>query len=274
MRETRMSEDTPVILDCGQGWLAAEKPADVSVHNQPGQDLCSLLASRIEADRILAKALGWEGSLGLQPVHRLDKATSGVMLLACQPETLRFLAAQFSARQIHKRYRALVHGRLENPKDSAGWLNWQWPLSREAGGRRDPAGSKPRKVCLTRYRTLALSVHYSMLECEPVTGRRHQIRRHACLAGHPVVGDGRYGSRRAQRFLQTRCGFHRLALHAAELTFTAPGDGRPRTVKSATLPPAMALLFQADQPDRALENRSPRTSRNITPVCRPDKPTK
>ncbi len=233
------------ILAVGQGWIAVEKPAAISVHNDPGNDLTSILAVRIRGMPPPYPELRFDPDYGLHAVHRLDRDTSGVMLMAAAPETFHHLARQFQDRTVRKRYLAVLHGPVTAAGDSGEAL-WEWPLTKAAGGRRDPQGKGARKSCRTQLRILRSTPHYALIECEPLTGRQHQIRRHAKLAGHPVVGDGRYGSPRSLRFLQTRCGFHRLGLHADALTVVLPGEPEPTTLRSAGMPPEMARLLDQD----------------------------
>ncbi len=243
--KSTQKHEIPIIVG-GKGWLVVEKPAGLSVHNEPGKDLRSLLAARISASRKLRDRIGISGEVGLHPVHRLDRDTSGVILLAHDPETLHHFAAQFESGSAAKRYTAILHGQASRPRGQDEWGLWKWPLTKGAGGRRDPRGKGPKKNCRTRYRILGASAHYSLVECELLTGRKHQIRRHAKLAGHPVVGDRRYGSKRAVTFLETNRGFKRLGLHASALTILPPGEINPMTVRSPELPHAMQRLFDMD----------------------------
>jgi RluA family pseudouridine synthase len=234
------------LIATGIGWLAVNKPWGMSVHNAPGRDLCSQMDRRLQRDPALGQRLRRDPDFGVHPVHRLDRETSGVILLACRRDTLGALAGQFQAGGVTKRYHAMVHGGLAPAESKEGWGLWQRPLSRNAGGRSNPAGTPPRKPCRTRYRIVARSDHYTLLACEPVTGRKHQIRRHAKLAGHPVVGDKRYGSRRSCDFLSKKRDFHRLGLHAAAITFSPPEKGQPVTVAAETLPGEMTRLLEDD----------------------------
>jgi len=231
------------ILAAGTGWLAVDKPAGISVHNAPGTDLVSLVQARIAADDGLTGQLACGLDCQVKAAHRLDQDTSGIVILACLDHALQWIAGQFQQGKVNKHYLALVHG-LIVPTDTPD--RWSWPLSRQAGGRKDPAGPNPRIACTTGYRVLDHSRHYTLLSCEPVTGRRHQIRRHACLAGHPVVGDRRYGPQRALGYL-ARIGYTGLALHARSLTFMPPDRDEPITVATAGLPTAMRQLLDADR---------------------------
>lgn len=234
------------VLASGCGWLAVDKPAGMSVHNDPGGDVCTLCAARLAADNALAARIKPVPDFGVHAVHRLDRDTSGVVLLAASRDALRHLAAQFQQKTVSKRYVALLHGIIVAPP-SLPWGIWHWPLTKTAGGRNDPAGRGQRKACQTRFRVLATSRHYTQVECAPETGRRHQIRRHAKLAGHPVVGDRRYGSRRSLAYLQNECGFERLGLHARSLSFLPPDGDQTLTVQASEMPTEFTRLLETDK---------------------------
>ena len=168
------------------------------------------------------------------------------MLLAVNREMFAFFSGQFESRTVVKEYLAILHGHLENPDDDGLWGTWNWPLAKSAGGRKNPAGSAKRLPCETQYRVLGHSRHYSMVQLSINTGRTHQIRRHAKLSGHSVVGDQRYGSVRALNYLKKNTNFRRLALHAQSLTVcTAPGH-EPRTIKTPETPASMTALYDDD----------------------------
>ena len=239
--EKTMVNAAPIaIVEQGPSWLVVEKPCGMSVHNDPGSDLCSMIAGAMKAGRVGSTALK---NPRIHPVHRLDRDTSGLVILATDAATCAFLSAQFVDRQVGKTYLVLVHGA---PSDaSAG--EWTWPLTDRAGGRKDPAGRGKRLACTTRWRMVAQSGHYALLECDLLSGRKHQIRRHARLSGHAVVGDRRYGSTRSVRFLADRCGFNRLGLHAHALSIRLPGSPHKTTFSSGGLPQAMQALLESDR---------------------------
>ena len=232
------------VVGSGPGWLVVEKPCGMSIHNEPGYDLRSVVQDGLRQ--------GCVPGLGRPPVtvhavHRLDRDTSGIVLLAADPDRLSFFGDQFAAREVRKRYFALVHGRMDNGTDDRFRMAWTWPLTTAAGGRKDPRGNGPRLPCMTRWRTRERSDHFTLIECQPETGRKHQIRRHAKLAGHPVAGDRRYGSARSRDYLWRHFKFNRLGLHAHSLTIRVPGQTQPVTFCSAGLPPAMRRLLDADR---------------------------
>jgi 23S rRNA-/tRNA-specific pseudouridylate synthase len=245
MKKQSSKQNFIPILASGKGWLAVDKPAGMSVHNDPGVDLGSLLAVRLQTDAVLQAATGLSGKGRLDAVHRLDRETSGVILMAGDRFVFSHFAAQFEARSVKKIYAVILHGHLSAADSAEKRHAWKWPLTKTPGGRKNPGGRGPKKACATLVRVLDHSKHYTLAECQLLTGRKHQIRRHAKLAGHPVVGDPRYGSKRALDFLQSQHNFKRLALHATHLEIQLP-DGSPVTIHSPELPGEMRRLFTGD----------------------------
>ena len=232
------------VVSSGPGWLVVEKPFGMSIHNDPGSDLCSVVQEGLMR--------GWVPGIPrpiktVHAVHRLDRDTSGIVLLAVDPERLSFFGAQFATRGVVKRYFALIHGKPGNRAAKDSWGHWTWPLTAAAGGRNNPMGKGKRIPCATRWRIRERSLHFTLIECRPQTGRKHQIRRHAKLAGHPVVGDRRYGSPRSLAYLSRHFTFDRLGLHAHALTLRVPENSQPVTFRSGGLPQAMRRLLDADQ---------------------------
>ena len=212
------------ILYLPKGWLALDTPSGLSVHNDPGNDLVSHIHTRICSDSSLAARIETQPSFRVHPVHRLDKETSGVILLATDNDVLRRLSEMFMLGRIKKKYLALVHGNF-NPESTPSENHiWDFPLSKTAGGRNNPAGKGKRVNCKTRYRVNQQRLHYSLLEIELLTGRKHQIRRHAKLSRHPVTGDTRYGSKKSVTYLRNTLSYERLGLHCKSLEFIPPGQ--------------------------------------------------
>lgn len=233
------------VLALGKGWLAVDKPPGMTVHNEAGRDLCSIASAFIHEEPALQGQIAMDPGFGLHPVHRLDRETSGILLLAAKREVFRFFSKQFECRRARKHYLALLHGRLEmEGNEESG--TWGWPLAKTAGGRHDPQGAEPRQASRTRYRVLGHSAHYTLVEIELLSGRTHQIRRHAKLSGHPVVGDSRYGSKRAISYLRQTHGFDRLALHAHRLTLRLPDRQKPKVLETHALPAPIRDLFVND----------------------------
>jgi RluA family pseudouridine synthase len=175
----------------------------------------------------LASAYGGK----LYVVHRLDKEVSGVILFARNADAHRQLNRQFEQRAVAKRYLALVHGVVEAPA-----MSINLPL-REFGSGRMGVDLRRGKASATEVQVLRQLPGYTLLEVSPLTGRRHQIRVHLYGAGHPVVGDRRYGEPAVQQ------GFPRLMLHALALTVALPATGA--VTIGAPVPPSFQALVDA-----------------------------
>ena len=191
-----------VILFEDSDFLAANKPEGLASIPESDRDKESLLA-QLELER----------GAKLYIVHRLDKEVSGVILFAKTPAMHRYLNDQFSARQVHKTYLALVHGVIE-PDEGVIDL----PL-REFGSGRMGVDSQRGKPSVTAYQVIRRCDPYTLLSLHPLTGRRHQLRVHLYSTGHPIVGDLRYGDRTVQ------AGYPRLMLHAQTISLPLPSDG-------------------------------------------------
>lgn len=159
-------------------------------------------------------------------VHRLDRATSGLLICAKTPAALTWLQKQFSQRRAKKTYYAIIEGTLDPPEaliDRPIGRNPKAP----ATFRVDPNGKPAR----TEYYVIRSNERYSLLELRPETGRTHQLRVHLASLGHPIVGDPVYAGKPAER----------MYLHAAKLELTAPSH--ERKVFEAPLPEAFAELI-------------------------------
>jgi tRNA pseudouridine65 synthase len=166
------------------------------------------------------------------PVHRLDKPTSGVLLFALSPEIARRLTAAFSDKRVEKRYLAVVRGYAE----SAGRIDHPLQEKPDKMTDRRARRDKPPQPAVTEYRrlgTLELPVRidrypssrYSLVEARPLSGRKHQIRRHFKHLSHPVIGDSRYGKSKHNRLFAERFGCRRLLLAATHLSLEHPVTG-------------------------------------------------
>lgn len=161
-------------------------------------------------------------------VHRLDRGTSGIVVFALDRDEHRRLSMAFEARGVRKAYLALVLGHVEPPSGEV-----DQPLRTFGSGR---VGADPRgKPARTRYALRERLATADLLDVEPETGRRHQIRAHFYLLGHPILGDPRYGADRPVG------GAPRLMLHATELVLPAL-DGEPLTLRAEPGPDFEAIL--------------------------------
>jgi 23S rRNA pseudouridine1911/1915/1917 synthase len=176
---------------------------------------------------------GVGGALRPGIVHRLDKDTSGLLIVAKTEAALRALQAAIKAREVRREYLALVHGRVAVAEGTI-----EAPIARHPRHRRRMAVVARGRGAVTRYRVRDRFASATLVEASLQTGRTHQIRVHFAHLGHPVVGDPVYG-RRGERW-----GMRRQALHAFRLTFTHPGTGALIAVE-APLPQDMANALDA-----------------------------
>jgi 23S rRNA pseudouridine1911/1915/1917 synthase len=145
-------------------------------------------------------------------VHRLDKETSGLMVVARSQVAYMELQRQFKLRTVEKIYLGLVWGKITKLKGTI-----EWPVGRHVkhGERMSVKTKKPRSA-ETRFKVLRRFQRYTLLEIKPITGRTHQIRVHFATSGHPIVGDTRYGKKKSKGHIP------RLFLHAHRLSFFHP----------------------------------------------------
>jgi len=157
-------------------------------------------------------------------VHRLDKDTSGILLLAKNDEDLKFFQKQFKERKVKKKYLALVSGNLKNEKGKIETLIGRSPknrLKQKIYLPFEPA-ALGKRTAITEYRVLKRFKEYTLVEVEPKTGRHHQIRCHFAYLGHPLAGDKIYGFKNQP----VPEGLKRHFLHATYLKIKLP-DGTP-----------------------------------------------
>jgi 23S rRNA pseudouridine1911/1915/1917 synthase len=224
------AEDLPLeIVYEDDDLVVVNKPAGMVVHVGSGVKSGTLVNALLHHIGTLAPAAG-----ELRPgiVHRLDRMTSGLVLVAKNDKAHRNLSDQFKNREVHKTYLALVHGRM----------------ARDHGAISDPVGRDPRRrirmrtsgigarSAHTEYRVLRRFPHFTLVEARPLTGRTHQIRVHLASIGHPVVGDTMYGAPAKLTIggNQEKT-LDRNFLHAAAIRFRHPGSGQE-------------LLFEAPSP--------------------------
>lgn len=206
------------VLHLGPGLVAIDKPAGLLVHPS------SLDAhEKVTAVQLLRAQLGED----VRPLHRLDKATSGVLLFARGARAAREWRLAFESGQVRKRYFALVRGW----PPASGSIDYA--LARDP---EEPSTGQPRLEALTHFRRLACfewpfsvdghhpTSRYALMSVEPVTGRRQQIRRHFKHIAHPLVGDTTHGKGAHNRAVAAWLGISRLWLHATELDLEGPQE--------------------------------------------------
>jgi 23S rRNA pseudouridine1911/1915/1917 synthase len=200
--------------------LVVDKPAGLAVHPSPGHERHTLVNAVLAHCPELSGA-GGEGRPGI--VHRLDKDTSGLIIVAKNDETHLALAKQLKEREVGKVYVALVEG---VPAQAEGVIDA--PLGRHPVQRKRQAVVTGGREARTHYRVVREVDGYALLEVRPETGRTHQIRVHLAAIGHPVAGDALYGRRsRSDRLkpVPRNSRVPRQFLHAAKLSFRHPRTG-------------------------------------------------
>jgi 23S rRNA-/tRNA-specific pseudouridylate synthase len=228
------------VLGVGSGWIGFDKPCGIASHaTDRAEDDALLLAKRLlESESDLARKSGWDGFVSC--AHRLDRETSGVLLVvtrkSCATELQEAFAPEKKATQ--KFYRAILRGRL---KENSG--TWAYPISDKSEGRDQPQGkSADRKAAETLFKVTQSGEHLTEVEIELRTGRQHQIRKHAALAGHAVVGDLRYSDKKYVAMIARRFNVERLFLHAEKLELMS---SEFKIQLNAPLPKEFSILFGA-----------------------------
>ena len=240
------AREFPVVFE-DEAFLAIDKPAGVAVHG--GSGVSFGVIEQLRQARPQARLL--------ELVHRLDRETSGLLLIAKKKSALKALQDQFRERETGKTYLALVKG--------------QWPANRKVldqplhkyllpdgerrvrvTGKDDPDGMRSITLVKVAQRIpapagLAFEAGFSLLEVTIKTGRTHQIRVHLSHAGHPIVGDDKYGDFELNRQL-ARLGFKRMFLHAWRLQLTHPVSGAAMQLQTE-LPPELRRWIPDGKPD-------------------------
>ena len=234
------AREFPILME-DEAMMAIDKPAGVAVHGGSGVSF-----GVIEQLRRARPA-----SANLELVHRLDRETSGVLLVAKKRSALKNLQDQFRDRETGKTYLALVLGLWPSNKKVIDSPLFKYTVETGVGegerrvkvvGKDDPNGM--RSITLVRVaRTVG---PYTLLEVTIKTGRTHQIRVHLASQGHPIAGDDKYGDFEQNKLLQ-KMGLKRMFLHAWQLKFQHPQSGRLTTLQ-APLPPELKNFVDSVQP--------------------------
>ena len=216
--------------------IVIDKPAGMVVHPAPGNRDMTLVNALLAHCGDSLSGIGGVARPGI--VHRLDKDTSGLMVVAKNDAAHQALASQFADRSLSRTYHAVVWG---VPVPSAGSIDA--PLGRSSKDRKKMAVMTKGKVALTYYRLVHNYGIASLVECKLATGRTHQIRVHMAHIKHPVVGDPAYGGGRSGKLAEALRDFPRQALHAIGLQFIHPRTGMLKKFASK-LPKDMRVLIK------------------------------
>lgn len=235
-------------------FLAVNKEAGMVVHPAPGHNEGTLVnailghcpdimdidgegleGEGLEGEWLEGERLGDERRPGI--VHRLDKETSGLILVAKNDHALRHLQRQFKQRSVQKRYLALVEGHIQPPRALIDAPIGRDPKRRQQMAVIPPGSLAPSRPAQTEYRLINTYGDFALVECFPRTGRTHQIRVHLAYVGYPIVGDTLYGRRKQ------RIELDRHFLHAASLTFRRPSDDEEITLE-AKLPEELQAVLR------------------------------
>lgn len=229
------------VLASDETFIAFDKPAGLTIHTTAKywrNTVTALLRERYPDEK-------------LQVCHRIDRETSGVLLVARGPEAASFLKQAFARRAVTKSYLALVHG---VPGAAEGVIDRPLAL-RDSRSKLMMAVTEGGLPSVTRYRVLRAFAEHALIEAQPQTGRQHQIRVHLAALGHPIVGDKLYRASEeafmayhdgglTPELLAAFDGLDRHALHAHRLGFPHPRTGEPVTITSP-LPSDLAAYMES-----------------------------
>lgn len=227
---TMPSQDLPLtVLHEDADIVVVDKPAGLVVHPAAGHSDSTLVNALLFHVKDLS---GVGGELRPGIVHRLDKDTSGVMVIAKNDEAHRALTANWNTERVRKEYLALVYG---TPSEEQGTIDA--PIRRDPRDRKRMAVVAGGRRAITDYEVIERLRHTSLVRCRLRTGRTHQIRVHLKHRGHPIVGDPVYSGpqwrgipdKRVQKLLSS---LERQMLHAAKITFTHPRTGETMTFEA------------------------------------------
>jgi tRNA pseudouridine65 synthase len=208
--------------------VVVDKPSGISVHR--GWDPSH--------DHVVSRVKGELGGVRVYPVHRLDRGTSGCLVLALDEDTTRTLGEAFAEGRVEKQYVALVRGR---PPDASFTVDSPVPKDE---------GSEERVAARTDFERLGSLVlgerTVTLVRAFPRTGRLHQIRRHLRHIHCSICGDTTYGDNKVNKLVRAELGLHRLALHAERIAFVHPASGRRLEVNAPwpkDMPDSIAALL-------------------------------
>ena len=244
--------------------IAIHKPSDLLVHRTSLDAYETRFALQLLRDQI---------GQHVYPAHRLDKATSGVLLFGLNPNVARTLSMQFAAREVQKQYLAIVRGW----PTEAGCIDHPLELRKddaEIFGDESPKGAQESQTEFKRLATIELpwtvdkypSSRYALVELNPITGRRHQIRRHLKHISHPIIGDSTYGKGNHNRAFAQAFGVNRLLLACLKMRFPHPIGGQAITIHAPLAADFSRVVSKLNWlnilTDHSISHEPPQTSHN------------
>ena len=220
--------------------VAINKPSGLLVHRSPIDRHETRFALQLVRNQVGRHVF---------PVHRLDKPTSGLLVFALSPAIARQLSAQFADGTVDKRYLGVVRGHCPD----RGCIDYPLREQRDRIADRDRMQQRPPQPAVTHYQRLATvelpvavdrypQTRYSLVSLRPVTGRKHQLRRHMKHIGHPLIGDAKHGKGIHNRFFQADYDCHRLLLASIDLAITHPESGARLQLQAALDAPFLRVL--------------------------------
>lgn len=222
--------------------VAVNKPSGLLVHRSLIDRHATEFAMQLTRDQI---------GMDVFPVHRLDRPTSGVLVFALSSEMARAMGEAFASHRVRKIYRAVVRGWAPET------ATIDHPLKEELDSKSDAKAlkDKPAQSALTYVRRLATieidkfvdkypTSRYSLVEAEPATGRKHQIRRHLSHLGHPVIGDIAHGKGAHNRFFEQEFKIRRLLLACVAMEFAHPRTGQKLEIRAPLSPDFHELIVK------------------------------
>ncbi|WP_025761913.1 pseudouridine synthase [Dyadobacter tibetensis] len=218
--------------------VAINKPHGLLVHRSPIAADAQEFAVQILRDQLDRK---------VYPAHRLDRKTAGLLLFALEEDGNRKLQMLFSQGKVEKTYRAIVRGYTPDT------LEIDYPIKKE-NGQEQEAFTTLRTLCRTELPLPSgkhASSRYSLVELQPATGRMHQLRKHMAHVFHPIIGDRPHGCNKQNKLFLERYQMNTMLLHAQELSFASPWDGRHYHF-TAPLQPEFQRMMETLQLYRAL----------------------
>lgn len=234
------AETLPVIFQ-DQHLIAVNKPSGLLVHRSEIDRHETRFALQIVRDQIGQK---------VYPVHRLDKPTSGVLVFALTPSSARTISKAIEDKAVRKTYHAVVRGYIDHHGHIDYALKEELDKYSDQKARQDKAPQSAQ----TDYRRLATieipveiegypQSRYSLVECMPATGRKHQIRRHMKHINHPIIGDAKHGRGRHNRYFKETLNAGRLLLHASQMQLPHPETGET-LIFNAPIDETLNQLFE------------------------------